>query len=180
MKDMNMPPEDPKPAKPVRELTGRAVLFSLIAFFGVIFAVNIFFAVAASKTYTGVVSQEPYRKGLTYNKRIAADARQAELKWNVDVDVGKDGHAKLIFKAYDNQPVTDLKVTATIGRPTTDTEDRTMTFAETQPGQYEADGAALGAGGWVIAAAAVPASGSAASSSSEPLYRLRKRLWLTP
>ncbi len=176
MKDMNMPPEEPKGSKPARELTGRAVLVSLIAFFGVIFAVNIYFAVAATRTYTGVVSQEPYRKGLTYNKRIAADQRQADLKWNVDVDVGKEGHAKLTFKAFDNQPVTDLKVTATIGRPTTDTEDRTLTFSETLPGQYEATGAALGAGGWVIAAAAVPTAGS----EGEPLYRLRKRLWLTP
>lgn len=176
MKDMNLPPEDPKGAKPTRELTGRAVLLCLIAFFGVIFAVNIYFAVAATKTYTGVVSQEPYRKGLAYNKRIAADERQAELKWNVDVDVGKEGHAKLVFKAIDNQPVTNLKVTATIGRPTTDTEDRMLTFAETRPGQYEANGAALGAGGWVIAASAVPAAGS----EGEPLYRLRKRLWLTP
>ena len=176
MKDINMPPEDSKSSRPKRELTGRAVLLSLIAFFGVIFAVNIYFATEAVKTYTGVVSQEPYRKGLTYNRRIAADERQAELKWNVDVDVGKEGHAKLIFKGQDNQPVTALKVTATIGRPTTDVDDRTLTFAETQPGQYEADGAALGAGGWVFAAAAAPVAGS----DGEPLYRLRKRLWLTP
>jgi nitrogen fixation protein FixH len=176
MKDMNMPPEDPATPKPVRELTGRHVLMTFVAFFGVVFAVNIYFAFAATTTYTGVVSQEPYRKGLAYNKRIAADERQADLKWNVDVDVGREGHAKLIFKAFDNQPVTNLKVTATIGRPASDAEERLLNFAETQPGQYEANGAALGAGGWVIAAAATPVSGS----EGEPLYRLRKRLWLTP
>lgn len=176
-----MPPERsemPKPSgKSPREVTGRTVLLSMIAFFGVIFAVNIYFAVAATKTYTGVVSQEPYRKGLAYNKRIAADERQADLKWNVDVDVSKEGNAKLTFKAFDNQPVTNLKVTATIGRPASDADDRLLTFAETQPGHYEAKGAALGSGGWVIAAAATMVSGN---EGGEPLYRLRKRLWLTP
>ncbi|MEQ1696507.1 MAG: FixH family protein [Hyphomicrobiaceae bacterium] len=176
MKDMNLPPERLGTPKPARELTGRTVLMTLVGFFGIIFAVNFYFAFVATTTYTGVVSKEPYRKGLAYNKRIAADERQADLRWNVDVDVGREGHAKLIFKAFDNQPVTNLKVTATIGRPASDAEDRQLTFAETQPGQYEANGAALGSGGWVFAAAATLVAGN----DGEPLYRLRKRLWLTP
>lgn len=174
MKDMNGPSE-PVIGKPQRPLTGRGVLFMLIAFFGVIFGVNIYFLVSALRTHTGIVSQEPYRKGLAYNTRIAADERQTALGWDVGVDVAPGGHAKLTFTGLDKKPVTALKVTATIGRPATEREDRKLTFAETQPGLYEAQGAALGAGGWVISAAA-----TTDASASEPLYRLRKRLWLTP
>ena len=161
--------------KPGRPLTGRGVLVMLVGFFGVIFAVNIYFLVSALKTYTGVVSQEPYRKGLQYNQRIAADERQSQLGWTVGVDVGAEGRAKLTFMGADNKPVTALTVTATLGRPANDREDRTLTLTETQPGQYEGSGQALGAGGWVLNAVA-----SAQISGSEPLYRLRKRLWLTP
>ena len=68
-------------------LTGRHVLWSLIAFFGLIFAVNGYFLYAAISTYSGVVANEPYRKGLEYNQRIAADARQHELGWTESLDI---------------------------------------------------------------------------------------------
>lgn len=176
MKDIGMPSAPGnKPSPPPRPLTGRHVLFILVGFFGTVFAVNIYFLVSALRTHTGVVAQEPYRKGLAYNKRIEADERQTALGWDVGVDVAPQGRAKLTFTGHDKKPVTALKVTATIGRAATETEDRKLTFSETQPGQYEATGAALGAGSWVISAVATAASGD-----GEPLYRLRKRLWLTP
>jgi len=174
MKDLNEP-STPGPGKAARPLTGRSVLIMLICFFGTIFAVNIYFLVSALSTHTGVVAQEPYRKGLAYNDRIAAGERQNEMGWDVAVDVAPGGRAKLTFTGLDKKPVTALNVTATIGRPATEREDRKLRFAETQPGQYEADGGTLGAGHWVIAAVA-----TRAESSGEPLYRLRKRLWLTP
>ena len=40
------------------------------------------------------VANEPYRKGLHYNERIAADARQAALGWTETVDVGRDGRVQ--------------------------------------------------------------------------------------
>ena len=56
-------------------LNGRHVLIGLLLFFGTIFAVNGYFMFVALSTYTGVVADEPYRKGLAYNARIAADER---------------------------------------------------------------------------------------------------------
>ena len=41
-------------------LTGRHVLYTFIAFFGIIFAVNGVFLYSALKTNTGVVAIEPY------------------------------------------------------------------------------------------------------------------------
>ena len=53
-------------------ITGRHVLIGMLVFFGVILGVNGMFLYSALSTYTGVVSDEPYRKGLNYNERIEA------------------------------------------------------------------------------------------------------------
>ena len=157
-----------------RELSGRTVLAILLAFFGVVFAVNGYFAAAAIQTYTGVVAQEPYRKGLTYNLRIAADERQRALGWKAAVDAGLDGRARLDLTTADGRPVTDLVVTGTLGRPSTDIADRTMTFTETRQGRYETQVAALDAGSWIVT---ITARGG---SADEPVFQLRRRLWLKP
>ncbi len=158
-----------------RELSGRNVLIILLSFFGVVFAVNAYFATAAIQTYTGVVAQEPYRKGLTYNRRIAADQRQSALGWTAALDAGRDGHARLDLTAAGGLPVTGLVVTGTLGRPSTEIADRAMIFNETQPGRYETQGAALDAGSWVATIAA-----RTSSASADPVFQLRRRLWLKP
>ena len=63
-------------------LQGRHVLMILATFFGVVFAVNGIFLVAAIWTHAGIVANEPYRKGLAYNSRVAAQMRQTDLGWS--------------------------------------------------------------------------------------------------
>jgi nitrogen fixation protein FixH len=163
------------PAQTDRGLSGHTVLIMLVAFFGVVFAVNGYFAFAAIDTYTGVVAQEPYRKGLTYNRRIAAGERQAELHWTAAVDAARDGHTSIDLVGADGRPVTDLKVAGTLGRPSTDSADQTLTFTETKPGRYETQGAALDAGTWIVSIAA-----RYDVAAGDPVFQLRKRLWLKP
>ena len=55
-----------------------------LAFFAAVFVVNGAMIYSAVSTYTGLVANEPYRKGLHYNERIAADERQARLGWTDD------------------------------------------------------------------------------------------------
>ena len=62
-------------------LTGRHVLAAMLVFFAVVFAVNAAMIYAALSTYSGVVADEPYRKGLHYNERIVADERQRQRNW---------------------------------------------------------------------------------------------------
>jgi nitrogen fixation protein FixH len=69
-------------ARRSRNVNGRDVLAILLSFFGVIFAVNGALIYAAVSTHTGLVANEPYRKGLAYNERILADERQAQLGWS--------------------------------------------------------------------------------------------------
>ena len=62
-----------------RVITGRHVLIGLIVFFGVMLVANGIFLYTALTTYSGVVSNEPYRKCLNYNERILAEKHQQSL-----------------------------------------------------------------------------------------------------
>jgi len=156
-------------------LNGRSVLTLLAAFFGVVFAVNGYFAVEAITTYSGTVASEPYRKGLTYNRRIAADERQRALHWQASLTAARDGQARFDLATSDGTPVPGLTVIATLGRPSSDDQDHTLTFTEPAPGHYVAVGPAIDPGTWVIALQARDVAGA-----PEPVFQMRKRLWLAP
>ncbi len=155
-------------------LTGRHVLVALLTFFGVIFAVNGYFLYAALSTHTGVVSVEPYRKGLAYNERIAADERQSKLGWTADIVALRDGVVTLSLQDASGRPLSGQRVTGTVGRPSTNAFDRGLDLREINPGQYQSTLQPLLPGGW-IAQIEIRSTGTA-----DTLFRIRRRLWLTP
>ena len=161
-------------ARRPRNVNGGDVLAVLLAFFGTIFAVNGALIYAALSTHTGLVANEPYRKGLTYNERILADERQAQLGWTERLDLGRDGHLRLAVLERDGRPVRGLRVQGVLGRAATNRHDINLALVETTPGQYEAHGPELAAGSWLIALEARTAEGA------QPTYRVRRRLWLKP
>jgi nitrogen fixation protein FixH len=146
-----------------------------LAFFGVIFAVNGYMAAAALRTGTGVVAVEPYRKGLAYNQRIEADVRQAALGWTADVSVSKIGVMVVTLAARDGLPIDGRTVRGILGRPSTDRNDRLLQLVETKPGRYEGVFGAVEAGNWV---ADIDVRDQ--KSDIDPLFRVRRRLWLAP
>jgi nitrogen fixation protein FixH len=150
------------------------VLTILLAFFGSIFAVNGYFIFTSLATHSGVVSEEPYRKGLGYNQRIAADDRQTGLHWQVDLDVKAKGTVKLTLADASGQPIVSRRVSLQVGRPSTRSFDRTIALTETTPGTYAVTSQAFAAGTWVADAEVRD------SQSQEASYRIRRRLWLTP
>lgn len=154
-------------------LSGRHVLLMLLAFFGVIFAVNAVFLFKALSTHTGVVAVEPYRKGLAYNDRIAADAQQSGLGWHDTVAVARDGRITLNLVQQSGDRVDGLLVSGTIGRPATSEFDRPLVFSQNASG-YIAEAGPLAEGNWIVEAAV------RSHGSQEPVYRLRKRIWLKP
>jgi nitrogen fixation protein FixH len=154
-------------------LRGRHVALIFFSFFAVIFGVNGAMMYSAITTYTGIVSNEPYRKGLHYNERIAEDERQATLGWSDDVTIARDGRIVVALTADQTRPVTGMKVAAQIGRPSTNRFDSRLDLRETEPGRYEAQAVALDAGAWIVALE-VRTDGNAA----DPVYRMRRRLWL--
>lgn len=154
-------------------LHGRHILAILLAFFGVVFVVNGYFLFKAISTHTGVVANEPYRKGLEYNKRISQDLKQSELNWKDNLVVGHDGRITLELLKQTGEPIKGLLVSGTIARPVTSGFDKPLSFKERATG-YFADVGALADGSWIIDAVV------RATESGEPIYRLRKRIWLKP
>lgn len=157
-------------------ITGAHVLWSMIAFFGVIFAVNGVLLTKALSTHSGVVAVEPYRKGLDYNRRIAADECQELLGWSAAVTLDGGGRLVLEVKEADGRAVDGLVVSATVGRPSTARHDRHVRL-DGGAGRWVAQAGPLEPGAWLVTVEATPAAGH---SGSEPLFRIKRRLWLTP
>lgn len=159
-------------------ITGRHVLYGLIGFFAVVFAVNGYFLYAALSTYTGVVSAEPYRKGLHYNERIAADERQHARGWRDKLALTPTADAITVeLEDSEGRAISGLRIEGLIGRPSTTEHDMMLRMQETTPGRYEASFNKLNAGTWLVA---LEASERAGADVESVVYRLRKRLWLKP
>ena len=161
------------PVRRDKGLQGRHVLASLIGFFAFVFVVNGAMIYSALSTNSGLVAKEPYRKGLHYNERIAADERQALLGWSDTVDLGRDGHLAVALADTHGRPIEGKTVAVLIGRPSTDRADIRLSLHEAVPGRYEAKTAPLAAGNWLVALEV-----RADAQADEPLYRARRRLWL--
>lgn len=154
---------------------GRHVLAAFIAFFAAVFVVNGAMIYQALSTHTGLVANEPYRKGLHYNERIAADAQQAGLGWVEALDVARTGLVRLKLAWPDGRPVPGLKIEGVLGRPSTNRHDVKLSLTEASPGSYEAHVQSIAEGNWVITLEAF-----SSGAGSEPTYRTRRRLWLRP
>lgn len=155
-------------------LRGIHVLFGFLAFFGVVFAVNGVFLYEAISTYTGVVSKQPYRKGLAYNERIAADEQQKKLGWAVETRFER-ATGRLLATIQDRRgsPVTGLKLAGMMGRPSTAEFDKHVVLRERESGVYEAQMGSRPSGTWMVELKAEKGDGHV-------VYRLRRRLWLKP
>ena len=163
------------PARQERQgLSGRNVLMAVIAFFGAVFFANGIFIYAALSTYSGVVANEPYRKGLQYNDRIAAGDRQAQLGWTAEAALDPAAGLTFLLRKTDGTPVSGLRISGTLGRPSTVEFDRRLVLKEVEPGRYVGGVEDLSPGAWLVDLEAVWIG----SGETEPVYRMRKRLWL--
>jgi nitrogen fixation protein FixH len=156
-----------------KSIAGRHVLMGLIAFFGVMLIANAIFVYFAVATFSGGDTSDPYRKGLHYNDTLAEAERQAERGWQTEVDYDdKTGRLRLTFLDKAAEPVTGLKLGATLSRSATDREDRSVKLTELSRGVY-AGTIQLAPGLWVISVDS--------DSSDEPegnVYRLKRRLFV--
>jgi nitrogen fixation protein FixH len=158
---------------PMRELTGRHVLYTLFVFFGVIFAANIILVYKAVSTFNGAEANA-YSQGIHYNERIAFQKRQDELHWTHKVEFGENDIVKVIFTDKANAPVSGLTLTGDIGRPASSRFNQQLAFKESAPGIYIASPKALEHGNWVVS---VDAS-KGQEQSEQAVYRLKERICL--
>lgn len=79
----------PADEKEESRVAGLKVLLMLVAFFLLIAGVNAIFIYKAIATHTGTIVDNPYERGLGYNKTLAAARAQEKLDWRVDVGIEK-------------------------------------------------------------------------------------------
>ena len=143
----------PQAEKGEFKLTGMHVLLILVAFFGIVAAVNIVMIRFALKTHSGEVTAHPYEKGLAYNAAIREAREQEARGWKVDGQVSRagDGKAQIEVSARDSAgaPLSGLKVHGLLAAPADVKRDRPIELVEAAPGVYRGEAAAQ-AGAWAF------------------------------
>lgn len=153
-------------------ITGRHVLFALIGFFGVVFAVNGVFVYVALGTFDGVQSENAYIKGRFYNKEIARAEAQAKRGWTMDVESRATGDGALAVAAQpkdaEGKLLSGLAIEAKLVRPTNAGLDQRAALVESQSGLYRGSLPVPEKGQWLLEIAA--------SENGAVVYRAENRI----
>lgn len=136
MSDLNREPGlDHSP----RPLTGRIVLLWLLAFFGVVFAVNGVMVHEALSTLSGVDTDSAYQAGRMYEHEVAMAKAQDARQWRVEATVTPSpAGARFEVTARDaaGAPLHDLDALAVLERPTDRRLDRDVAVTEDGAGRF--------------------------------------------
>ena len=131
-----------------RELKGHHVLAMIIAFFGVIIAVNFVMAYLANSTWSGLVVENGYVASQSFNNDLAKAKAQEALGWKVDFSHDKDS-VKVRFADAKGANIDTLTLTGRLQRTVTDKEDQVLSFGWMGSGSYVAP-ARLAPGLWEV------------------------------
>ncbi|MBN7755691.1 FixH family protein [Nitratireductor aquimarinus] len=135
-------------AQKQKVFTGWHMLAIMIAFFGVIIAVNLTMAFYANSSWTGLIVKNSYVASQTFNERAAEGRAQAALGWNGDLIV-EDG--AITYRLTDASgsliPLDGVKLI--MHRPVTADEDTTLELERRPDGAFGVDHGP-GDGTWVV------------------------------
>ena len=160
----------------MRKITGKHVLVMLLAFFGVMLVVNAVFVYFATSTFSGLSTEDAYRKGVHYNDSLAEFRAQQTAGWSASVEVAGET-VRLTIRDGDGRPVDGLEIRAHLGRPATQAMDRQLAFTGEGEGLYVAETGGLAAGQWQLNVDAF-AAGDPGPAAEPPPYKVTARLWL--
>ena len=146
---------NPAPPAAGFRVTGWHVLIAVVAFFGIVIAVDTVFVVSAYRTFPGQVSATPYEDGLRHNRSVARLKAQSELGWRA-LAAPAQGRVEVEMVDQTGQPIRGLALSGDLQRPATEAGRIVLTFTEVSPGRYAAP-AAPAAGVWDLRFAATGA-----------------------
>jgi nitrogen fixation protein FixH len=112
-----------------------------VAAFAVVLAVNLSMVWLATSTFSGVDTEEAYRKGVAYNEALAAARRQEALGWSVEssLDTPAPGEPVAVSVRYrdrDGRPIDGLDLRARMLRPAARGRDHDLALTPLGPGLY--------------------------------------------
>jgi nitrogen fixation protein FixH len=132
-------------------VTGRAVLLWLIAFFGVVFAINGIMVKAATSTFGGAQTQSSYKAGLQFSHEAARAHEQDRLQWRVDGHIARNAAGKVALdvsvRDAAGQRIAGLTADARLAHPADERRDRAIALPATGAGAFHGEAQAQ-AGRW--------------------------------
>jgi nitrogen fixation protein FixH len=159
-----------------RPITGRSVLFMMVGFFGVIMAVNGVFIYSAVTSWSGLSTNDAYRKGLDYNEKLAAAASQKSRGWTAvatfKLREARNGRIQVVFKNRRGQGIEQLDVAGVLTRPAQSEWDQVIVLSGMGGGVYITDIDLPLDGVWDMTIIA--------RRDGAPAFQLEQRLWLEP
>lgn len=131
-----------------RQFTGWHMLAIMVAFFGVIIAVNLLMATFANTSWTGLVVQNTYVASQQFNERVAESRAQAALGWKATLSIA-NGEIRYSLDDASGTPVRAESVVASFRRPAYEAEDWQVTLAAKADGDFAA-AAGVRDGIWIV------------------------------
>lgn len=118
----------------VRPFTGRHMAVILVAFFGVVIAVNVLMAHYATSSFTGEVVENSYVASQNFNRWLDEARREKALGWQAGAERMADGRVSLRVVGLP----ADARVEAVARHPLGRAPDRALAFrpAPGQPGHF--------------------------------------------
>ena len=114
---------------------GGRFLAWMLGSFGVVFAVNGVFIWLALSTWSGLVTDHPYEKGLAYNQTLQEAKAEAALGWHSEFDF-KNHRLLVRFHDHAGMALDRLRVEARFVRPASDGADQVLPLEATGNGGY--------------------------------------------
>ncbi len=129
--------------------------YIFLGMLGLVVVVNGALAYFATSTFNGLVAENAYEKGNSFNKSLAAARDQADMGWTVDATLtpGASGHGAEIaisFKNKEGKALDGLDVQALADRPNIAGVERRIVFTPKGNGQYAAQVDFPQAGQWDV------------------------------
>lgn len=137
--------------KPPVVITGRMVLFGILAFFGVIFMVNGAFVYFALDSWPGLTTGKAYEQGRDYNQTLSGAEVQHSLGWSSQIEFTADQERhvfRIIFVDNEGHPLSGLRVHASFQRPVGDENVIDVVLPEIARGEYRSPISLPFAGRW--------------------------------
>lgn len=111
----------------------------IIIFFLVVFAANGVLVYLSQSTWNGLITEDAYNKGVTFNQALQAQRQQEALGWQVRVATGKlvsGQQARLLLTLLDREghPLTGVQAQGVLFRPVREGRDQPLIFTEESPG----------------------------------------------
>jgi nitrogen fixation protein FixH len=129
-----------------RPFTGWHMLAVIVAFFGVIIAVNVGMAVIASTSWTGLVVSNSYVASQEFEEKRIAHEAQRDAGWTPHL-VYDEGAVRLRVVDASGRAVALGEVSILLNRPVGGHDDQTIALLPAEEGGYEGT-AVLATGVW--------------------------------